>query len=114
MLLKPIIELIPGMQKFFNVEKKGKLAWMIPLLDTVIGIFFVIGCAYGALNCIGSVDIAGIFEVIDTLGWILLISTIIITALAFLPIFASKRNRELVIWNIIYIIWLILVLTGAI
>lgn len=114
MLLKPIIELIPGMKKFFNVEKKGKLAWMIPLFDTIIGILFVIGCAYGAYNCLGSIDFAGIFEAIYTLVWFLLISTIITTLLTFLPIFASKRNRELAIWNIIYIIWLILVLTGVI
>lgn len=90
-----------------EVQKKGRLSWVITLLEIIVMIvYFVVGFG-GASNAAQNMDIAGMFESVKTAIIFLIAATVVITILCFVPIFKSKTNVRIAIWNIIWLAFII-------
>lgn len=84
-------------------ETKGRLSWVITVLEIIIIVaYFAIGFG-GLANAFKHMDFVGMFESVRTAIVFLIIATAIITILCFVPIFKSKGNVRWAIWNIIWI-----------
>ena len=84
-------------------EKKGRLSWVITVLEILVIIaYFVIGFG-GIANAFKQMDFAGMFESVKSAIVFLIVAIAIITVLCFVPIFKSKGNVRWAIWNIIWI-----------
>lgn len=90
-----------------EVQKKGRLSWVITLLEIIVMIvYFVIGFG-GISNAAQNMDFAGMFESVKTAIIFLIAATVVITILCFVPIFKSKTNVRIAIWNIIWLAFII-------
>lgn len=84
-------------------SEKGRFHWVIPILEFIVVIaYFAIGFG-GIANAFQNMDFVGMFESVQTAIWFLVIATIIITILCFVPLFKSKANVKIAIWNIIWL-----------
>ena len=84
-------------------NEKGRLSWLITVLELVIIIaYFVIGFG-GIADAFENMDFAGMFESVRVAILFLIIATAGITVMCFLPLFKSKGNIRWAIWNIIWI-----------
>lgn len=91
------------MSKEVQNEKKGRLSWVITVLEIIVIIaYFVIGFG-GIANAFQNMDFAGMFESVRSAIVFLVVAIAIITVLCFVPIFKSKGNVRWAIWNIIWI-----------
>lgn len=88
---------------------KGRLSWVIPILEIIVIIVYLAIGYNGIQESVAASDFEGIFNSVKTAIWFLVIVTIIITILCFLPIFKSKLTVRIGVWNVI---WLILTLYG--
>ena len=85
-------------------EAKGRLSWVITILEIIVIIaYFVIGFG-GIANAFKHMSFVGMFESVRTAILFLIIATVIITILCFVPVFKSKGNVRLAIWNIIWMV----------
>lgn len=92
------------MNKKEHKESKGRLAWIVTALDIIVYIaYFIIGIG-GISNATERMDFVGIFDSVRVAIIFLILATIVITVLCFIPIFKSKVNIRLAIWNIIWIV----------
>lgn len=92
-----------------NVTKKksGKLAWLIPVLDfLVLIIYLVIGFGGLAMSA-KSMDVGGMYNSVNAAIWFLIVAVIVITILCFIPVFKSKFNTGIAIFNILWLAWII-------
>lgn len=81
---------------------KGRLSWLIPVLDAVVMIaYFAIGFK-GIIDGFKEFDFEGMFESVQVAIIFLLVATLVITVMCFIPIFKSKANVRIAIWNIIW------------
>lgn len=84
-------------------ESKGRLAWVITVLEIIVIVaYFIIGFG-GIANAVENMDFVGIFESVKTAIIFLIIATVVITVLCFVPIFKSRSNIRWAIWNIIWV-----------
>lgn len=84
-------------------ETKGRLFWVIPILEIIVIIaYFAIGFG-GLANAFQNMDFVGMFESVRTAILFLIVAIAVITVLCFVPIFKSKGNVRWAIWNIIWI-----------
>ena len=84
-------------------ETKGRLSWVITLLEIIVIVaYFAIGFG-GLANAFKHMNFVGMFESVRTAIIFLIVATAIITILCFVPIFKSKGNVRWAIWNIIWI-----------
>lgn len=88
---------------------KGKLSWLVPILDVaIVVIYFIVG--YSKLfRAFKHMDFVGMFDSVRVAIIFLLIATAVVTVLCFLPIFKSKLNYRIAVWNVI---WMILTIVG--
>ncbi len=93
-------------------EVKGRLSWLIPILEFVVIIaYFAIGYK-GIINGVSNMDIGGMFEGVRTAIIFLIIAIAVLTVLCFLPLFKSKTNDRWAIWNVIWIIFTVYSMIG--
>ena len=84
-------------------SEKGRLSWVIGILELIVVIaYFAIGFG-GITNAFKDFDFAGMFKSVETAIWFLVIATVVITVLCFIPIFKSKANVRIAIWNIVWL-----------
>ena len=84
-------------------ETKGRLSWVIPILEIIVIIaYFAIGFG-GLTNAFQNMDFVGMIESVRTAIIFLIVAIAAITVLCFVPIFKSKSNVRWAIWNIIWI-----------
>ena len=84
-------------------SEKGRLHWVIPILEIIVMVaYFAIGFG-GIANAFQNFDFVGMFESVKTAIWFLVIATVVITILCFVPLFKSKANVKIAIWNIIWL-----------
>lgn len=84
-------------------EAKGRLSWVITILEIIVIIaYFVIGFG-GIARAFKQMSFVGMFDSVRVAILFLIIATAIITVLCFVPVFKSKSNVRLAIWNIIWI-----------
>lgn len=89
--------------------KKGRLAWLIPVLEIIVIVaYFAIGFG-GIKDAFAHMDFEGMFKSVETAITFLLVATIILAILCFVPIFKSKGNIRWAIWDII---WVVLTIYG--
>ncbi len=85
-----------------KTERKGRLSWVITFLEIIVIIaYFVIGFG-GLADAFKRMSFSGMFESVKTAIIFLIVATAIITILCFVPVFKSKANIRLAIWNIIW------------
>lgn len=82
---------------------KGRLSWVIPVLEFIVIIAYLVIGFGGIMDAFKSFDFAGMFKSVETAIWFLVIATVVITVLCFLPPFKSKANKRIAIWNIIWL-----------
>lgn len=84
-------------------KPKGRLSWVIPLLEVIVVVaYFAIGFG-GIADAFEDFDFEGMFESVKIAIWFLVIATVVITILCFVPVFKSKGNVIVAIWNIIWL-----------
>ncbi|MDE5785405.1 MAG: hypothetical protein K2H98_02640 [Duncaniella sp.] len=84
-------------------EKEGKLSWVIPLLEGIIIIGYLLLGWSAISNFISSFDFESLFEDIIGAIYFLIISTIVQTILCFIPVFKSRGNMIIAVWNIVWL-----------
>ncbi len=84
---------------------KGRFSWIIPVLEFIVIIAYLIIGFGGIMDAFKSFDFAGIFKSVETAIWFLVIATVVVTILCFLPLFKSKANKKIAIWNIIWLVF---------
>ena len=57
----------------------------------------------GIMEAIQEMDFSGIFDTVINAVWFLVIAIAAITLLCFFPVFKSKTNKWIAIWNIFWI-----------
>ena len=87
----------------YNKGAKGRLSWMIKILEILVVFAYLIIGFGGIANASKQMNIVGMFESVKTAITFLIIAIVIISILCFVPIFKSKSNVFLAIWNIIWI-----------
>lgn len=90
-------------------KERGRLFWLIPILEIISIIAYLVIGFGGLMNAVSNFDFAGMFNSVIGAMVFLIITTAIITILCFLPAFKSKGNVRWAIWNII---WIILTIYG--
>ena len=88
-------------------KKKGKLSWLIPILDILVVIIYLVIGFGGLANSARSMDIGGMYNSVNTAIWFLIVAVVVITILCFLPVFKSKTNTGIAIFNIVWLAWII-------
>lgn len=88
-------------------ETKGRFWWVIPIAEVLTMVAYLILGYKGIARAIKHMDFAGMFKSIETAIWFLIIATAITTILCFVPIFKSKSNTSIAIWNIIWLVFVI-------
>lgn len=84
---------------------KGRLSWVISLVEVIIVIaYFAIGFG-GMFRAFQNLDFVGIFDSVRVAIWFLVLATMVVTVLCFVPLFRSKANTKVAIWNIIWLIF---------
>ena len=74
-------------------ETKGRLFWVIPILEIIVIIaYFAIGFG-GLTNAFQNMDFVGMFESVRTAIIFLIVAIAAITVLCFVPIFKSKSKE---------------------
>ena len=91
------------MKKFINVEKKGKFAWLVDVVEILIVIVYLLVVYLGISEAFSSIDFAKVLQTYLVAVWFLVIATAVNTVLCVLRPFTSKGNRLLAIWNVIWI-----------
>lgn len=84
-------------------ETKGRLSWVITVLEILVIIAYFVIAFGGLANAFNNMDFVGMFESVKTAIIFLIVATAVITVLCFIPIFKSKSNIRWAIWNIIWI-----------
>lgn len=84
-------------------EQKGRLSWVITVLEIIVAIVYLVIGFGGIVRAVERMDFVGIFESVKIAIIFLIIATAVVTALCFVPVFKSKGNVRLAIWNIIWI-----------
>lgn len=84
-------------------EHKGRLAWVIDVIEIILIVgYFVLGWKAFS-KFISSFDLVDFFNNIMIAVWFLIIGAVIQTILCFLPVFKSKGNMRVAVWNLIWI-----------
>lgn len=84
---------------------KGRLWWMIPLLE-IVAIIAYFAIAYSELfENAASLNIVGMFEGVKTAIIFLIVAIAVLTLLCFIPVFKSRGNIRWAIFNIIWIVF---------
>lgn len=84
-------------------ETKGRLFWVIPILEIIVIIAYLAIGFGGLATAFQNMDFVGMFESVRTAILFLIVAIAVITILCFIPIFKSKSNVRWAIWNIIWI-----------
>lgn len=82
---------------------KGRLFWVIPLSEVIVAVAYLAIGFSGIADACKNFDFEGMFKSVEIAIWFLVIATVVITILCFVPIFKSKSNVKVAIWNIIWI-----------
>lgn len=84
-------------------EQKGRFAWVIDVIEIILIVgYFALGWR-AISNFIPSFDLESFFENIMAAVWFLIIGAVIQTIMCFFPIFKSKGNMRLAVWNMVWI-----------
>ena len=70
---------------------KGRLSWVIPLSEVIVAVAYLAIGFSGIADACKNFDFEGMFKSVE------------IAILCFVPIFKSKSNVKVAIWNIIWI-----------
>ncbi len=97
--LYSIICKIPFVKDFIDV-KKGRLSWLVDVIECVIVIAYL-GIAFKGIS--NGADIGAMFSAVKGAIWFLVVAIAANTVLCLLPKFTSKGNRTIAIWNVIWI-----------
>lgn len=89
------------------MKNKGRLSWLIPILEIIVAAAYLFIAYKGIIDSAAGFDLVGMFEAVRGAMLFLIIATVVITILCFIPVFRSKANRSIAIWNIIWIIFTI-------
>lgn len=100
---------VPFIKKFIEVEKKGKFAWLVDVIEVLIVIAYFGVLYLGFSSAFSGLDFVGIFKLYYGAVCFLVIATAANTVLCVLRPFTSKGNRALAIWNVI---WILLTIYG--
>ncbi len=84
-------------------QDKGRLSWLIPVLEIIVIIAYLVIGFSGIMDAFKNMNFAGMFESVRGAIWFLIIAIAVITLLCFIPIFKSKSNTRWAMWNIIWI-----------
>lgn len=90
-----------------EVKEKGRFSWIIPVIEVIIAIAYLWIGYSGIIDAAKDFDFDGMFKSVKVAIWFLVIATAVVTILCFLPIFKSKGNIKIAIWNIIWMIFTI-------
>lgn len=84
-------------------EEKGKLSWVVPVLEVVlIGVYAILG--WNAITeFFSSFNFAEFAEDITTAVYFFIGGTVISTVMCFIPIFKSRSNMYLAVFNIVWL-----------
>lgn len=83
--------------------QKGRLSWMVSFLEVILVIgYFILGGS-AIMDFIFSFDLASLFEGILDAIYFLIGGTVITTIMCFIPIFKSKNNMYIAVWNIVWL-----------
>lgn len=99
------------MSNLENKPAKGRLHWLVPVLEIVVVILYLAIGFGGIMDAVQSMDFAGIFESVIGAMIFLTVAIVAITIMCFIPIFKSRANIWCAIWNII---WLCSIIYGII
>lgn len=84
-------------------NQKGRFSWVIPVLEVIVIIAYLVIGFGGLFDALQRMDFVGMFESVKNAIIFLIVAIVIITALCFVPIFRSKLNLFFAIWNIFWI-----------
>lgn len=84
-------------------KRKGRLSWLIPVLEIIVAIAYLAIGFSGIMEAFKEMDFSSMFESVTNAIWFLVIATAVITLLCFFPVFKSKTNKWIAIWNIVWI-----------
>ena len=73
-------------------EPKGRLSWLIPVLEIIVMIAYLLIGFKGIIKALKTFNFAGMFESVSVAIWFLNIATIILTVLCFIPLFKSRQT----------------------
>ncbi len=82
-------------------ETKGKLSWVIILLEVITAIAYFVIYFKNIADSAMDFDFVGSIQGVKSAVWFLVIAWAILAALCFVPIFKSKFNKIIAICNII-------------
>lgn len=84
-------------------SQKGKFSWCVPLFEVIMVLgYFALGWN-AVTEFISSFDLGVLFENIINAIYFLIVCTVITTIMCFIPIFKSRYNTYIGIWNIIWL-----------
>lgn len=88
-------------------QKKGRLWWIIGVLEILIVVaYFAIGIG-GIFKSGMDYDFEGMVGALKAAILFLIIATVALTVMCFLPPFKSKGNMVVAVCNILWLIWII-------
>ncbi len=84
-------------------DVKGKLSWVVPVLEVIlIIVYFILGWS-AISDFISSFDIDSLFKGVEGAIYFLIGGTIVTTVMCFIPVFKSKNNTYIAVWNIVWL-----------
>lgn len=95
------------MSNLENKPAKGRLHWLVPVLEIVVVILYLAIGFGGIMDAFQRMDFAGMFESVIGAMIFLIVAVVAITIMCFIPVFKSKGNLWCAIWNIIWLCWLV-------
>lgn len=91
-----------------ETKTKGRLHWLIPILEFVVVIAYL-AIGFGAIaDALKNMEFGGMFESVKGAMIFLVVATAVNTILCFVPVFKSKSNTRIAIWNIVWMILTVL------
>lgn len=82
-------------------EAKGKLSWVIILLEAITGIAYLVICFKNIADSAMNFDFVEGIQGVKSAVWFLVIAWAVLAVLCFVPIFKSKFNKIIAICNVI-------------
>lgn len=85
------------------MSKKGKLSWVVPVLEVLIVVIYFFLAWKAMKSFSSSFDLGALFSDVTGAIYFLIGATIVTTIMCFIPVFKSKGNTWIAIWNIVWL-----------
>lgn len=92
-----------------NETATGQHARLIPILECVMIVAYMVFIVRNTMNSMRSMDIEGMVSNSIAAQWVLSLLTLAITVLCFMPKFKSKLNTKIAVVNIVWLIFFVFV-----